>query len=105
MVTTSSNTKGAPLGTHDAPATTDESSRLVHGFVPTRYELAVIALHYLDAIPANGRGNEAETGGSTESASPLSPWKGLRPLGISWAGMNFAGRSRPSGRRGTRCLR
>lgn len=65
MVTTSGNTTEAPSDAHDVPATTDESSDVVHGFVPTRYELAVIALHYLDAIPANGRGNEAETGGST----------------------------------------
>ena len=50
MPTTSSNTKEAPLGAHDTPATTDESSRMVHGFVPTRYELAVLARHYLEEV-------------------------------------------------------
>ena len=65
MATKNSNTAGTELGAHDVPGATDESSRLVHGFVPTRYELAVIAPHYLEAIHANGCGNQEETGRST----------------------------------------
>lgn len=65
MASKNSNTAGTELGAHDVPGATDESNRSVHGFVPTRYELAVIAPCYVEAVHANGCGNQEETGRST----------------------------------------
>ena len=38
------------FGTYRIPGATDESGRLAHGFVPTRYELAVLARHYREEV-------------------------------------------------------
>ncbi len=60
------------FGTYAVPGATDEAGRLQHGFIPTRYELGILARHYLTEIYHVRY--EWEVG---------SPTVGLRPLKAS----------------------
>ncbi|MCH8813075.1 MAG: hypothetical protein IID07_14705 [Gemmatimonadetes bacterium] len=64
MVTTKGSTAGVALGAYEVPTPTDESSRLVHGFVSEQYDLGVLARQYLEDIHATRCVNEEETGSS-----------------------------------------